>query len=67
MEILLSIFVIFHNNANIKNYVAAHTFFMGKSCYGKKVVKQSLNIVHVELASGGQDIVQTYQCALTDV
>lgn len=39
MEILLSIFVIFHNNANIKNYVAAHTFFMGKSCYGKKVVK----------------------------
>lgn len=47
--------------------LTSHTFFMGKSCYGKKVVKQSLNIVHVELASGGQDMVQTYQCALTDV
>lgn len=35
----MSIFVIFHNNANIKNYVAAHTFFMGKSCYEKTEVK----------------------------
>lgn len=57
MEILLSIFVIFHNNANIKIMLQLTIFYMGKSCYGKKVVKQSLNIVHVQLASGGQDIV----------
>lgn len=39
MEILLLIFVIFYNNVNIKNYVVVYIFFMGKFCYGKKVVK----------------------------
>lgn len=57
MEILLLIFVIFYNNVNIKNYVVVYIFFMGKFCYGKKVVKIVVKYCYVEFVSGGKDIV----------